>query len=141
MHGLPQQSADDAHRVPIGGLTEQSPRYSIRQRGMPSASGLQQFSGLLLQLPEGWFNVSQQLLPELHEFVPPTLQIMPGSLHELPACPQRPYSSVTFVLLQTVGCPSFGSGDPAQPQQSLSARQSSAIGWQPDGFWQTLKPF
>jgi hypothetical protein len=27
-----------------------------------------------------------------------------------------------------------------RPQQSVSARQSSPVGWQPEGVWQTLKP-
>jgi hypothetical protein len=48
---------------------------------------------------------------------------------------------VTFVFTHVVGFPPFGPGAPDQPQQSLSTRQISAIGWQPEGCWQTLKPF
>lgn len=47
-HGLPQQSALVAHVVPAGGGVVQSTGL-MRQRGMPSASFLQQLSGLLLQ--------------------------------------------------------------------------------------------
>lgn len=138
--GSPQQSALDAQIVPIGGLVVQSPTYATRQRGIPSASWRQQFSGLLLQLPEGWFSVSQQLFVVLHEPSPPTLQIWPGSRHEFPPPPQRPNSSVGLSFTQTFGWPCFGSGEPAHPQQSLSTRQSSASGWQPDGLWQIVKP-
>ena len=53
MQGLPQQSALVAHTVPAtGGVPPSVPVQStgrIRQRGMPSASLLQQFAGLLLQ--------------------------------------------------------------------------------------------
>jgi hypothetical protein len=58
---------------------------------MPSESCRQQFSGLLLQfVPGGWPSVSQQLFAVLHEALPPTLQIPPGSRHP-PPLPQRPY--------------------------------------------------
>jgi hypothetical protein len=48
-HGLPQQSALVAQVVPAGGgFAVQSTGFN-RQRGIPSASLLQQLSGLLLQ--------------------------------------------------------------------------------------------
>jgi hypothetical protein len=53
MQGLPQQSALVAHAAPAsGGVPPSVPVQStgrIRQRGMPSASLAQQFSGLVLQ--------------------------------------------------------------------------------------------
>lgn len=137
--GFPQQSALVAHSLPAGGGFEQSPTYFTRQRGMPSASFAQQFDGVLLQLPAGWPIVSQQLFSALHDSLPPTLQMLPGSRHAVPLS-QRPNSFVGLDLLQKTG-PFFGSGDPDQPQQSLSTRQTSPVGWQPDGGWQTRKPF
>jgi hypothetical protein len=108
---------------------------------MPSESCLQQFSGWLLQFwPAGWFRVSQQLFAVLHELSPPTLQMRPGSRHEPPPLPQRPNWSVELTLRQASGVPEEGAGPPDHPQQSLSTWQSSPTGWQPDGFWQTLKP-
>jgi hypothetical protein len=47
--GWPQQSALVAHTEPAGGGFPVQSTGLIRQRGMPSASRLQQFSGLLLQ--------------------------------------------------------------------------------------------
>jgi hypothetical protein len=110
----------------------------MRQRGIPSASGRQQFSGFLLHvLFAGWFSASQQLFEVLHEPLD-SLQTSPGSRHEPPPLPQRPYASVGLVLKQYSAVPAFGSGEPDQPQQSLSTWQSSPTGWQPDGFWHTL---
>jgi hypothetical protein len=71
---------------------------------------------------------SQQLSLTLHESVPPTLHVCPAWLHATPLS-QRPYWSVGAVFEQPT------------PQQSLSAVHSSPVGWQPDGFWQTLDPF
>jgi hypothetical protein len=48
-------------------------------------------------------SVSQHLLPELHESLPPTLQICPGSLQAFPWFPQRPNSSVGEFFVQTIG--------------------------------------
>ena len=128
-HGLPQQSADDAHVVPGAGLTVQSPTLFMRQRGIWSASRWQHVSGLLLQVPDGKPGGSQQSLLVLHELLPPALQIWPGWLHALALLEQRPNSSVGLVF------------EHVSPQQSLSARQSSPTGWHPDGFWQMLLPF
>src|SRR5689334_13278815 len=100
---------------------------------MPSASAWQQFSGLLLQLPEGWFSVSQQLFSALQASVA-VLQIDPGSRQALPLL-QRPNSAPSGLSHSTK--PLFGSGDPDQPQQSLSARQTSPVGRQPEGGWHT----
>jgi hypothetical protein len=128
-HGLPQQSAEDAHVVPGGGFTVQAPTLFMRHRGMFSESRWQHVSGLLLQVPDGRPGGSQQSLLALHELLPPTLQICPGWLQALAWLEQRPNSSVALLLEQV------------SLQQSLSARQSSPAGWQPDGFWQTLLPF
>jgi len=98
---------------------------------MPSASCLQQFSGVLLQLPLGWFSVSQQLFSALHESAPPALQIDPGSRHA-PPLSQRP-NSAPGGLLHVFGIPPVGAGEPAAPQQSLSRRQISPVGRQPEG--------
>ena len=65
----------------------------------------------------------------LHESLPPTLQIWPGSRHALPLFAQRPNSSPAFVFEQSSW------------QQSALVRQSSPTGWHPDGVWQTLLPF
>jgi hypothetical protein len=108
---------------------------------MPSESCRQQFSGWLLQFwPAGWFSVSQQLFAVLHELSPPTLQMRPGSLHDPPPLPQRPYWSVGLFLKHASNVPDVGCGPPDHPQQSLSTWQSSPTGWHPDGFWQTLNP-
>jgi hypothetical protein len=97
---------------------------------------LQQFSGVLLQLPLGWFSVSQQLFSALHDSKPPALQMLPGSRHAVPFS-QRPNSLPTG-LLHVLGDPPVGCGEPAEPQQSLSVRQTSPVGRQPEGGWQTL---
>jgi hypothetical protein len=47
--GLPQQSALVAQTVPAGGAPAAQLTGLMRQRGIPRASLLQQFSGLLLQ--------------------------------------------------------------------------------------------
>ena len=93
-----------------------------------SESRWQHFSGCLLHSPDDSPGGSQQLLLTLHESVPPTLHVCPAALQALPF-EQRPYTSVTFVLEQ------------GTPQQSLSFLQSSPVGWQPEGFWQTFSLF
>jgi hypothetical protein len=127
-HGFPQQSAEEAHCVPAGGGLVQSPTLIIRQRGILSESRWQHSSGWLLHVP--FFNPggSQQLLLTLHELEPPTLQVWPAALHALPF-EHRPYLSEELVF------------EHGTPQQSLSFWQSSPVGWQPDGFWQTFSPF
>jgi hypothetical protein len=132
-HGSPQQSALDAHAVPGAGWVAQLPTKWMRHRGMWSSSRPQHSSGWLLQLPDGVPTVSQQSFDTLHESVPPTLQVWPGSLQAPPLLPHRPNSSVDLFFTHVVGLPPFGPGAPDQPQQSLSTRQISAIGWQPDG--------
>jgi hypothetical protein len=76
-----QQSADVMQMAPAG-----AQMVSRMQRGMPSESGWQHRSGLLLQVP--WFGMlsgSQQLLATLHAVeLEPVLQISPGFEHELP---------------------------------------------------------
>jgi hypothetical protein len=129
VQGFPQQSALLVHSVPSGTGVAQLPTNRMRQRGMPSASSLQQFSGWLLQFwPAGWPNDSQQLFAVLHELSPPSLQMRPGSLHDAPPGPHRPYASDVAFFTQTMGCPDFGSGEPDHPQQSLSTWQSSPTG-------------
>ena len=76
--GLPQQSAEDAHVVPGGGFTVQSPTLFMRHRGMLSVSRWQHISGWLLQVPCFSPGGSQQSLLVLHEVLPPVLQICPG---------------------------------------------------------------
>jgi hypothetical protein len=87
---------------------------------------LQQFAGLLLQLPEGRPNVSQQLFSALQESPSPVLQMLPGSRHA-PPLSQRPNSAVIDAFEQWTK-PAFGSGEPDHPQQSLSTRQTSPVG-------------
>ena len=70
MQGLPQQSALVAHTEPAGGgALVQSTTERTMQRGMPSASRRQHFSGALLQLlaPGSWTKSggSQQLFSAL----------------------------------------------------------------------------
>jgi hypothetical protein len=70
------------------------------QRGMPSASCLQHFSGLLLQFPEVMPIGSQQLFATLHASeIEATLQISPGSEQALPPA-HLPNSSVELTLAQ-----------------------------------------
>jgi hypothetical protein len=133
-HGLPQQSAEDAHCVPAGGATQLPPSggstLTMRQRGMPSESAWQHAAGLLLQLmpPAGTLTVgSQQLFATLQEFVA-VLHVCPAVL-QLPPLSQRPNWSVEFVFEQLV------------PQQSVFFWQISPTGRQPVGSWQTLNPF
>jgi hypothetical protein len=128
-HGLPQQSAEDAQVVPGAGGLLQSPTLFIRHRGMFCASRWQHSSGWLLHVPDFRPGGSQQLSALLQEAVPPVLQICPGSWHAFAWLEQRPNWSVVFVFEQT------------RPQQSELDSQISPIGWQPEGFWQTLLPF
>jgi len=123
--GFPQQSALVAQVAPAAGGAVQSTGL-MRQRGIPSASLLQHFSEFelqkLLPSPTG----SQQLFSALHESPPPGLQMLPGSRQE-PPLSQRPNSAVLDAF-EHVTKPDFGSGEPDQPQQSLSARQTSPVG-------------
>jgi hypothetical protein len=59
------------------------------------------------------------------------LQMLPGSRHAVPLS-QRPNSWVGDDFEQTTG-PFTGGGAPDQPQQSLSFRQISPVGAQPEG--------
>jgi hypothetical protein len=129
MHGLPQQSADDAQTVPGAGGVLQSPTLFMRHRGMPTESRWQHCSGWLLQVPDFMPGGSQQLSALLQEVVPPVLQICPGSWHAFAWLEQRPYAAEELDFEQR------------SPQQSESDWQISPIGWQPEGFWQTLLPF
>ena len=114
----------------------------MMQRGMPTASRRQHFSGVELQTLEPPPGCSQQLFAALQTpIVTPSAsralpQTEPGSRHASPLS-QRPNSWVETSLRQ-VTKPIFGSGEPDQPQQSLSARQRSPVGWQPEAAWQTL---
>jgi hypothetical protein len=81
---------------------------------------------------------SQQSFSALHESPLPGLQMLPGSRQALPLS-QRPYSSVAAAFEHVTG-PLSGCGEPDHPQQSLSARQTSPVGAQPDGGWQTRNP-
>jgi hypothetical protein len=136
--GLPQQSALVTHDEPGGGgFAVQSLAFK-RQRGMPSASLRQQLSGFWLQkeglgAPFG----SQQLFSAEHASVL-GLQMLPGSRHAVPLS-HRPNSCAALLFAQ-VTAPFTGGGAPDQPQQSESLRQSSPVGEQPEGGWQTRKP-
>lgn len=136
-HGLPQQSALVTHEVPaaMGAVQVFALR---RQRGMPRESFRQQLSGFWLQYaalgaPFG----SQQLFSAEHEDVL-GLQMLPGSRHTVPLS-QRPNSCVAEAFEQLTA-PLTGGGDPVEPQQSLSVRQSSPVGEQPDGGSQMKIP-
>lgn len=66
--GLPQQSALVAQTVSAGtGWVQFGGVERVTQRGMPSASRRQHFSGLLLQLPPWMSGGSQQLFSALQE--------------------------------------------------------------------------
>lgn len=135
--GLPQQSALVAQLVPAGTGVLQVLAWS-RQRGMPSASLRQQLSGLLLQYDAfGASSGSQQLFSDEQDDVL-GLQIEPASRHAMPLS-QRPNSCVGVAFAHVTG-PFTGAGAPDQPQQSLSFRQISPVGAQPDSTWQTRKP-
>jgi hypothetical protein len=131
-HGLPQQSALVAHCVPAGiGVAGLHAVALRRQRGMPSASLRQQLSGLVLHQPGlGAPLGSQQLFSAEHASVL-GLQMLPGSRHELPLL-QRPNSCVGEAFEHSTA-PVTGGGAPDHPQQSLSFRQISPVGEQPDG--------
>jgi hypothetical protein len=79
---------------------------------------------------------AQQLAFALHELVD-RRQIAPAGLQELPLV-HRPtsfvpdFSQVTWALSP--------SGNPSDPQQSLSARQTSPVGRQPLAGWQINIP-
>jgi hypothetical protein len=130
MHGfVPQQSADVAHVPPAGWQVE-----CMRHRGMPTLSGWQHNSGVLLQLatPGG----SQQLLAKLHDNVA-VLQTSPGLEHP-PALPHLP----TFELPMTqvrLGVKPESGGRP-WPQQSDVLLHSSPRGAQPEGRSQMMVP-
>jgi hypothetical protein len=79
----------------------------------------------------GRLECSQQLFSALHESPSPGLQMLPGSRQD-PPLSQRPNSAVADAFEQWTG-PSSGSGEPDQPQQSLSARHTSPVGLQPEG--------
>jgi hypothetical protein len=136
-HGLPQQSALVTQLLPAGIGAVQV--FALRmQRGMPRESLRQQLSGSALQkdafgAPFG----SQQLFSDEHEDVL-GLQMLPGSRHTVPLS-QRPNSWVADALEQETA-PLTGGGEPAEPQQSLSLRQSSPVGEQPDGGSQMKMP-
>lgn len=130
-HGLPQQSALVAQTVPAAGAAPAQSTGLIRQRGIPSASLLQQFSGLLLQKLLGRLECSQQLFSALQESPSPGLQMLPGS-RQAPPLSHRPNSLVALAFEHVTG-PLTGSGAPDHPQQSLSARHTSPVGRQPDG--------
>jgi len=75
-----QQSADVTHVPPVAEQVALT-----MQRGMPSESGWQHASGLLLQTPDATPFGSQQLLATLHAVeLDPVLQISPGFEQELP---------------------------------------------------------
>lgn len=135
MHGFPQQSALVAQTDPTGGAPAAQSTAFRRQRGIPSASFLQHFaSGVLQKLEPVEPMGSQQLFSAEHESLVPGLQMLPGSRHALPLS-QRPNSSVGDFFAQSTSLPSG-----FHPQQSLPARQSSPVGWQPEGGWHTRKP-
>jgi hypothetical protein len=80
---------------------------------------------------------SQQLFSAEHDDVL-GLQIDPASRHAVPLS-QRPNSCVGLDFAHVTG-PFSGGGAPDHPQQSLSLRQISPVGAQPEGGWQIMKP-
>jgi hypothetical protein len=136
--GFPQQSALVAHVVPAGTGTSQVLAWS-RQRGTPSASARQQASGFALQKlsvrPSG---AQQMFVAEHAALLVLVLQRPPASLHDPPDA-HRPSSAVGEDFWQ-YEAPWTGGGAPAQPQQSLSTRQTSLSGLQPEGAWQADPP-
>jgi hypothetical protein len=98
--GLPQQSALVAQVVPAATPPSAvQSRTLTMQRGMPSASYLQQFAGFAWQkLGLGAPMGSQQRLSTPHA---PSLQMAPGGSHWF-AFVQRPRVS-PLVMLQVVG--------------------------------------
>src|SRR5438105_11544243 len=64
--------------------------------------------------------------------------MMPGSLHDVPAL-HLPNVWVGVSFLQYSG-PTTGGGAPLHPQQSLSERQISPVGLQPEGGSQIVLP-
>ena len=103
---------------------------------MPSVSSAQS-SGCCCTVPE------QQRSVALHEF-DARRQIAPAGLQAFPLS-QRPtvapgaFSQRTSVLLPPPD-EFVEPAEPSAPQQSLSERQSSPVGWHPLGGWQTKTP-
>ena len=89
-----------------------------------------QTNGFWLTLP------AQQLFSALHVIVA-SLQMAPAGLQALPLS-QRPTTSVGFALAQ-LPTPVWPC-TPPNPQQSASPRQTSPVGRQPLGGWQTSTP-
>jgi hypothetical protein len=137
--GFPQQSALVAQAVPAGIGTFGLHAVALRrQRGIPRPSLRQQLSGLLLHQPAPGAPLgSQQLFSDEQDSVL-GLQMLPGSRHAVPLS-QRPNSWVS-VDFEHWTAPLTGAGAPDHPQQSLSLRQISPVGEQPDGGWQMKKP-
>jgi hypothetical protein len=128
-HGRPQQSALVAQACPARDPPSVQGSPFRVQRGMPRMS-CWQTSGFWLTLP------AQQLFSALHDIVL-SLQIAPAGRHAMPLS-QRPTGSLAFALLQ-LPVPVWPLM-PSKPQQSASERQTSPVGRQPLGGWQTSTP-
>lgn len=128
-HGRLQQSALDAHALPVNvaGSAVQS-TSAARQRGMPRLSCLQVFF---------WSTLPAQQFAFALQDSDWRRQMAPAGLHLLPLS-QRPI--VAPAALEQVTFESGPSGSVAEPQQSLSSWQSSPVGWQPLGGWQMRTP-
>lgn len=128
VQGRPQQSALDAHALPVCAFGSVQSISAMRQRGMPSESCLQVFFWRTLP--------AQQFAFALHVLLC-SRQIAPAGEHEFPFV-QRP--SVAPPSFEQVTLDLSPSGNVADPQQSLSSLQSSPVGLHPLGFWQTRTP-
>jgi hypothetical protein len=136
--GSPQQSALEAQAVPagFGPVTVQSTSGSAVQRGMPRRSCLQ-FKGCVWTVP------AQQRSVALHEFVA-RRQIAPAGLQALPLSHRPNVAPGAFAQTTSLDWPPpetfVEPGEPITPQQSASFWQSSPVGRQPLGGWQTRTP-
>lgn len=130
VHGLPQQSALEAHAVPAGGAPPAQSIGAVRHRGTPRASCWQR-SGFCCTVPEQHRSVA------LHDVVA-SLQMEPAGLQRLPLS-HFPTGSDGFLRAQ-VTSESVPSGSVADPQQSPSDTQISPVGRQPLAGWQIDRP-
>ena len=121
-HASPQQSALlEQTRPALVPASAQLP--TPVQRGIPTMSCWQTV-GSLFTFP------AQQLFSALQE-VEASLQMAPAARHEPPLL-QRPIDSPAAMLHVTKAF-IFPPGSSTEPQQSLSERQRSPVGWHPLG--------
>jgi hypothetical protein len=116
-HGLPQQSALEAHAVPAGGgFIVQSTSDPAVQRGIPSRSSLQ-LSGWVITVPAQHRSVSLHCMTARRQMEPAGLQAI--QLVQRPTVAPAALLQCTFAMAppETLVEP----GVPGAPQQSLSA--------------------